>query len=121
MISAREDVEHRFPIWKACSDFFIDNELNECDINHIVNVCADSKYTMRELEKIMFLEVWPAFIINLFSVAGNWTGWSDEYIKERVLAKYRFRLYFSWRLNPIKRFYCSRWEEVELRIKDLRG
>ncbi|MES9970528.1 MAG: hypothetical protein ABW092_10885, partial [Candidatus Thiodiazotropha sp.] len=111
----------RLPVWQACSRFYIDNELSDNDLDHIANVCAQSKYTCKELDKIMFSEVWPAFAANLFSMAGNWTGWDDEYVAERVLEKSRFNLYLSWKLNPIKRFYCSEWTRVMSKVNEYRA
>jgi hypothetical protein len=108
-----EDIANRTPLWMAMSNFYLDNELTENDIQYIAKTCAESPYTMKEIERIMFTEVWPAFVQNLLSVAGEWAGWDQDFVQQRVLEYYKPRIYFSWRFNPAKRFFCSRWMEVE--------
>ena len=76
--------------------------------------------TIKEIERIMFTEVWPAFVQNLLSIAGEWAGWNQDFVQQRVLECYKQRIYFSWRFNPAKRFFCSRWIEVENGISMLR-
>lgn len=102
------------------SVFYLDTELTDFTIEYIAKICAESTYSIEEIEKIMFTEVWPAFIGNLWSVAGEWAGWEPEFVQQRVLARFRPRLYFSWRRNPLKRFYCGRWAEVEVLIRAIR-
>ncbi len=68
----------------------------------------------------MFSEVWPAFIPNLLSVAGEWAGWEKDFIQQRVLECYKRRIYISWRLNPIKRFFCPRWVDVVEKCMEIR-
>jgi hypothetical protein len=68
----------------------------------------------------MFTEVWPAFLPNLISVTGEWTGWTAEFVQERVLEHYRPRYYISWKINPFKRFFCSKWAVVEQQIIGIR-
>lgn len=111
-----EDLESRLPVWQAMTDFFLDTELTATAISHIAKTCAASPYSTRELRRIMFLEVWPAFLPNLLSVAGEWVGWTDQYVQERVLESYRPRIYLSWRANPLKRYFCSKWATVEKQV-----
>lgn len=56
------------------SVFYLDTELTDFTIEYIAKICAESTYSIEEIEKIMFTEVWPAFIGNLWSVAGEWGG-----------------------------------------------
>lgn len=115
-----EDLENRTPVWVAMSDFFLDTELTESIISHIARICASSPYSMEELERIMFMEVWPAFVANLRSVAGEWAGWSEEFVQERVLECIKPRIEVPWRLGPRKRSRCREWPEIERRIMELR-
>lgn len=108
-----EDIVNRAPVWLVMTDFFLDTELTDLTVAHIAKICAASPYTTDELERIMFTEVWPAFLPNLMSVAGEWAGWKEEFVKERVLKCYKPRFYISWRINPVKRFFCYKWSAVE--------
>jgi len=116
-----KDIVNRLPVWSAMSDFYVDNELTDDRIREIAKVCSDSPYTLRDLEKIMFTEVWPAFVRNLFSVAGEWVGWSDDVIIDRIIKNYKNRFYFSWRLNPLKIYFCRKWLAVEKEVARKRG
>ena len=108
-----DDLENRTPVWVAMTDFYLDTELTDTMISYVARVCAVSPYSMRELEKIMFVEVWPAFLPNLLSFAGEWAGWESKFVQQRILECYKPRLYFSWRINPLKRWFCKKWAAVE--------
>jgi hypothetical protein len=121
LLHPTEDPENRTPVWLAMSEFFLDTELTEVTISYIARICAASPYSMGELERIMFIEVYPAFVSNLLSVAGEWAGWSEDFVRKRVLETYKPRLYLPWRMNPIKRFWCKEWPDVERRIVEYRN
>jgi hypothetical protein len=89
----------------------------ESDYQYIAKVCAESPYSLRELDRIMFCEAWPALIANLYSMAGEWSGWNEEFLVNRILSKYRLRLHIWWRLNPLKLFYCWKWGHVKSLVK----
>jgi hypothetical protein len=112
----REDLPNRTPVWVAMSDLYLDTELTDAALAHIAKVCAASPYSERELEHIMFSEVWPAFIPNLLSVAGEWAGWREDVVQRKVLERYRSRIDLPWRLNPLKRFFCREWSTVAAQI-----
>lgn len=46
-----------------------------------------SGYSPAEVEEILRNEVAPAFVPNLWSVAGEWQGWPEDCVRERVLEK----------------------------------
>jgi hypothetical protein len=101
------------PVWNALVAFFLDTDLQEEDFQYIARICAASPYSLTELEHIMFTEVWPAFLPNLLAPAGEWAGWPETFVNERILKQYRRRFYFSWRLNPLKRHLCRGYAVVE--------
>lgn len=88
-----EDLASRTPVWVAMTEFFLDTELTLVTLSHIAATCAASPYSIRELERIMFTEVWPAFLPNLLSVAGEWAGWEEAFVQRRILECYRPRFY----------------------------
>lgn len=86
----------------------------------IAHICADSKYTLEELEAIYWNEVRPAVSFNMVMFpAPEWAGFEIEWLKERVLRKSRFGkpLPRKW-LHP----YSSRWwRELHAGIVQRRG
>jgi len=121
LANPRDDMGNRLPVWSACSELYLDRELLADDIQFIAKTCADSPYSSRDLDKIMFGEVWPALRLNLFSPAGEWVGWIDETLSDCILECYRPRPYLCWQLNPIKLFYCWRWRHIKTLIEQCRS
>ena len=118
---AHYDIDNRLPVWRACTEFYLDTPLDDCDYKRIAEICAASPYTLHQLDRIMFTEVWPAFRQNLASMAGEWRGWPDNFIVDRILKKSRLRFYIWWRLNPFKAWFCGDWETVKTQVKMIRS
>ncbi|MEL6877728.1 MAG: alpha/beta hydrolase [Pseudomonadota bacterium] len=81
-----EEIARRLPVWSALSDTFLDTELDEQNYLNIAELIAQAGYTKQELETIYRAEVEPAFSYNLLNPAGEWAGWPEEFVCERVLA-----------------------------------
>ncbi|WP_456320531.1 DUF7079 family protein [Rugamonas aquatica] len=120
LLNPMKDIANRSPVWAAMTEFFRDTALTDRDISHIAKICAASPYSVDELEWIMFTEVWPAFLPNLMAIAGEWAGWDEDFIRGRILDCYKPRFYLSWRLNPLKRYFCQQWPSVVQRVKHVR-
>ncbi len=84
---SQAEIARRLPVWTALSDVFLDTELDPQEYSHIADVIRQSGYTAGEAEAIFRDEVAPAFSVNLWSVAGEWQGWPEDYVRERVLAR----------------------------------
>ena len=115
-----EDLENRLPVWEACSELYLDTDLDHADHQRIGGVFARSRYSMEELNEIMFNEVWPALGPNLLSIAGEWRGWKTEALKELILQKYRPGWHLPWRLHPLKRFFCKDWIAIQAIVREHR-
>jgi hypothetical protein len=79
MNATEAQIEERFPVWDALSDFFLDTRLQQDDYERIAKILAASSYTEDELEDILEYEVCPACRINILSPAGeeldlSWIG-----------------------------------------------
>ena len=112
MVPPEEDIEDRRPIWDLMQNFWMDTD-PAILLAHVAQVCADSKYTVSELESIYWNEVRPAVSFNLFMLpAPEWAGFEIKWLTDRILKKHRFdkKLPFKW-LHP----YTNRWWE-KLRI-----
>jgi len=103
------------------TEFYLDTELTDRDIAYVARTCAASPYSLAELDRIMFCEVGPAFAPNLLSMAGEWAGWREEFIKERILQTHRRWFYAFYVLNPFKRFMRLKWGTALRQIAELRG
>ena len=80
------EIARRLPLWVALSDAFLDTELDAQTYRHMAAVIRAQGFTTAEAEAIFREEVAPAFAYNLFSVAGEWAGWPEATVRERVLA-----------------------------------
>jgi len=81
-----EEIARRLPVWSTLSDTFLDTELDEQNYLNIAARISQAGYSKQELETIYRAEVEPAFSFNLLDVAGEWAGWPEELVLERVLA-----------------------------------
>lgn len=84
---SESEIAHRLSVWTALSCLFLDQELQAGDYRHIAAVVDQSGYSPAEVEEILRNEVAPAFVANLWSVAGEWQGWPEDCVRERVLEK----------------------------------
>ncbi len=121
LLPPESDIDSRLPVWVACSALCLDTELGAPDFQRIARVCAASPYSAADLDRIMSAEVWPAFGINLLSVAGAWAGWDEVFVQERVLQSQRRRWRIPWRLNPLARTVRKDWVEVRRRVDEIRA
>lgn len=111
-----EEIQNRIPVWCALAQLFLDTELHPADFARIAAVIFQAGLSAEEAEKILNQEVAPAFTSNLLNVAGEWAGWSDEFIKERVLAhlkaKTAQRAIAKIRARGHRSLYMGAWKEV---------
>lgn len=108
--------DERFPVWNALSEFFLDTELDSKDYDRIGTILAESKYTEKELEEILYYEVYPACKWNMFSIAGEWDGFHPEWIMEHIAPKKDTRPRFC--LAPLHRWmYQGHWKRISRTIE----
>src|SRR5687767_5097563 len=111
------EVDRRLPVWHALSDLFLDTELQPEDYRRIAAKLRASAYSPAILRTIFMDEVAPAFVFNLLDVAGEWTGWSEEEVRDIMLGSLRRRS----RLSPLKwlkkracgRYLAQEWARIE--------
>lgn len=83
---SEEEISRRLPVWCALSDAFLDTELDAQAYRHMADTICAKGFSATEAEAIFREEVAPAFAYNLWSVAGEWVGWPEATVRERVLA-----------------------------------
>jgi len=117
MLSPEQDVIDRAPIWDSLQMIYMDTDVS-LSYDHMVKVCASSKYSMTELDEILYNEVMPAVRFNMLMLpAPEWRGFELEWLKKRVLKKHRFG-----RPRPIwfRRYTGLHWKKVRPKIEEAR-
>lgn len=117
MQSPEQDVTDRSPVWDALQMLYMDTDVS-LSYDYIIKICASSKYSLQELDEILYNEVLPAVRFNMLMLpAPEWQGFELEWLKQRVLKKHRFG-----RRRPIWfRLYTSlHWKKVRPKIESAR-
>ncbi|MBH0111421.1 hypothetical protein I5E68_00460 [Novosphingobium sp. YJ-S2-02] len=73
--------EARMPVWCVLAELFLDTSSEEEDYDRMAQILCRSPYTTAELEQILRNEVSPVSAWNLFDIAGEWAGWSEEDVR----------------------------------------
>ena len=108
------DIADRTPIWDCMQDLFMDTDVT-LSYEFIIKRCAESKYGIDELEKILFNEVLPALRFNMFSMsAPEWAGFQTERVVKRILEKHRFGKSKPWILRS---YTQQHWDVLRPKIQ----
>ena len=117
---SEEDIDKRIPAWCVLSELFLDTELQSTDFDRIAAVLARTGTSVADARRILEEEVAPVFIANALSVAGEWTGWPEAFVKERVLAHLHSgiaeRSFANFRARLQRNAYESAWKQVRYRL-----
>jgi hypothetical protein len=76
-------LQDRRPVWSALSSLFLDTDTTLL-VDYMVRTLSASPYSLDELNTILIDEVYPACRWNLFSVAGEWAGFDEEWLERRI-------------------------------------
>jgi hypothetical protein len=89
-------VEERRPVWNALSCLFLDTDTSLLT-DDIAKTLVASPYSSGELGEILIEEVYPVCHWNLFSFAGEWAGFDEAWLEQRILARrHSPRLFAHW-------------------------
>lgn len=91
------DFADRKPIWIALSEFYLDTKLQETTIDEIAEVINNSPYTYNDIREIDKYELFPVLVYNLFKSYGDWAGFEEKWLIEKILKTIQGR-------NSINRF-----------------
>lgn len=78
------DEERRVRVWYALADLFLDTETQPETYAWIARTLKESGYDKAKLQRIFADEVAPAFIFNLLDIAGEWAGWTDDFVRDQM-------------------------------------
>lgn len=82
------DAARRLPVWQALADLYLDTKLDALSLQQIAGVLAGSGYTWPEIQAINYDEVAPALWFNVQDIAGEWAGWDEKWLLERISSTY---------------------------------
>lgn len=111
-----EEIGRRLPVWSIFSNIFLDTWFDDETYDRWAEQLDNSGYSIPQLETIMREEVAPAFCFNLLSVAGEWAGFHDDVIKERVLDTRGKRLHRLTSQALFTHYVSIQWEKFERRL-----
>jgi hypothetical protein len=77
-----KEVLARQPIWAAMSELYLDND--DLPFGHVAQVCAESGFSLDELETILFLEVDPVLSLNRYQVGFVSDGFDKDWLRKRI-------------------------------------
>ncbi len=97
-ILSEEEIKRRLPIWEALSELFVDTELNEASYQYIAKTIKQSDFEPKEIDHILWYEVLPGVGDNLRCITGEWSGFEQGWLKERILKV------LSSQLKPFKEY-----------------
>lgn len=119
MVHPSEDLEDRSRIWDYMQNFWMDTD-PEILLPEVARICAESKYSLEELEAIYWNEVRPAVKFNLFMFpAPEWAGFELEWLKKRILEKQRYGKPLPWKcLSP---YANSWWQKLKIAVLNQRS
>ncbi|NOS70810.1 MAG: hypothetical protein HOP33_12870 [Verrucomicrobia bacterium] len=122
MKPTESQIKERLPIWKALSEFFLDTELQQENLERIARILAASDHSEDELENILICEVCRGCRINALLPAGEWVSFDEDWLVERIGPYYGrqvwFKRLFIWRHRWI---YDDKWKKVRPRIAEIRA
>jgi len=76
--------QRRLKVWQALSELFLDTEIDNATFAYVAKAIIESEYSPGEIQTILWGEVFPALESNLRSVAGEWVGWTDDWLLKHL-------------------------------------
>lgn len=116
------NISHRKPIWIALSELYLDTELEQYDFNLIATKIKESPFSFEEVKQINKEEVFPILFTNLLSVAGEWTGFQEEWLITKITQKLKKRTRLRRFFNNIaygiwKGMLTNYWRKIEIEYR----
>jgi hypothetical protein len=100
-----QQIQARLPLWEALSDLWLDTQLSDAFMEGIARVMDESSLTIEELWRVYSYEVAPVVYMNVYSFAGQWLGFSSDWLRTEIVRNLRDRPRRTrfWTLFPITR------------------
>jgi hypothetical protein len=120
VVVAPDEPDARIPVWNALSDLYLDTDVT-ASYDHIVRTLAASPFPLDALHGMLMYDLHPALYPNLLSVAGEWAGFDEAWLLERIAA---VRAQPRWRrriTHWFARDIGAQWRILEPMIRAARG
>jgi hypothetical protein len=115
--------ESRKRVWMAFAEHFLDTETRQ-ELPQAALAAVEAGFSVEEAREIWCYEVTPAVGANLWSVAGEWAGWDEEWLVATVAEAARRRRrppgigsYLAYRATV--HFGHASWVAIERLMKAL--
>jgi hypothetical protein len=79
------EIAKRRLVWWALSELFLDTEHSQEWLHKLAEIIMAAGFSLSETHDIFLAEVAPVFYLNFLSVAGEWSGWSEDYVEDSVM------------------------------------
>ena len=83
---SKAEIIARTPVWIALSDLYLDTDISG-EYSAVAFVCAQSPFSLDELREILVYEVNPVVSPNLYSMAGVWDGFDEQWLIAEICRK----------------------------------
>lgn len=116
-----DEIEARLPVWRALSNLFLDTELQSDDYRFIAESLRESGFPLAQIEEILWNEVFPALADNLRIITGEWSGFSEDWLRERIPAVLNGDRRGMGRTglisgNAVRKIIAEEWAEVSRQV-----
>jgi hypothetical protein len=95
-----QQIQKRRPLWLALSELWLDTELSGEELERIARIMADSDLNIEQLRRVYLVEVAPVVSSNLVAIAGEWSGFDEEWLCSQIVSNLRARprrtRFWSW-------------------------
>jgi hypothetical protein len=78
-----QELARRMPLWEALSVLYLDTE-DAAFVPRVVEAAQTNGFSLEEVDHCLRWEVRPALYKNYLSVAGIWSGWEAERLREEI-------------------------------------
>jgi len=112
------NLKDREPVWLALSEFYLDTELQQYDVEYIAKIFSESPFSLKEIKRINKYEVFPILYPNLMNPAGVWDGFDKEWLLEKLKGNLNSPGFFGkLRISIIyftqKWMFADYWQKLE--------
>ncbi|WP_235296562.1 DUF7079 family protein [Portibacter marinus] len=112
-------------LWIALSELYVDNEIQEYDLQQIVKAIDKGQFTLKEAKRINREEVFSVLKYNLMGIAGNWTGFDPEWLIGRITHYLEWKvLFLNWPNSILyfsrRKMFRKEWQIIESKLNEER-
>jgi hypothetical protein len=97
------------------SELFLDTELDGTDHDRIAAILVESGYSVEQLAEILYRELLPVLLPNLLSPLGEWAGFDENWLQERILEREPSSKGFA--VIPGKWTLRADWKALECKLR----